>query len=275
MSECFQNIFLLNDNQLKCEEFRSSLVYTGESIYEVIKIREGIPLFIEDHIARLKDTAAIRHKKLWLEAGEIKLRVKKLLDLNQIGFGNVKVVFNFQSGEDNHGNFLSYFIEHHYPDEKKYISGVPAILYHAVREYPSAKVINQNLRSAIFKKLIDTGAYEALLVNDEGFITEGSRSNVFFVKGNEIFSAPDGEVLSGIARKYILQVCETKNIVVNFIKVHCNQINDFHAAFISGTSPGMLPLYKIESVALEPDYDLIKIIRKGYQMIENKYISIY
>ena len=267
MSECFREIFLLDGKSCKCADFPITMVYSGESVYEVIRIVKGKSLFLPDHLQRLRETARIRSRKLDLTDNGIKQQICNLLELNKIDTGNVKLVFNFESREGNKPHFLVYFIEHHYPTEDQSNNGVETILYHAERTVPNAKIINHHLRSAIFKRLLDTGAYEALLVNKNGYITEGSRSNVFFIKGNVLYTAPDKDVLAGIARKYVLEIANKNRIKVNFIKISVSEISRFSAVFITGTSPGVLPVSKIEEYHFDPQNNLLLEIRNHYEQL--------
>lgn len=273
MRECFRNWFLINGSPESCESFSSSRIYSGESVYEVIRIINGVPLFFEDHIRRLNDTAKMRGKSIPYKLQEIRQQILQLVELNHSFMGNVKLVFNYSNSGKKSPDLLVYFIEHHYPSQNQYREGVSALLFFAERDYPSAKIINQKLRSVIFKKLIDTGIYEAVLVNQNGFITEGSRSNVFLIKDEKVFTAPDGTVLSGIARKYILQSCSDQNIELSFERIHFEQISNFDAAFISGTSPGLLPLNEIGSLKMEWSNKIIKVLNKAYNTIVKQYIQ--
>jgi branched-chain amino acid aminotransferase len=101
---------------------------------------------------------------------------------------NIKIVFNYNNGAD---NYLVYFIEPIYPTAEQYKKGVKGILYSAQRKDPESKVINHKLRSSIYHKLIQEGGYEALLVDGKKLITEGSRSNIFFLKDESLVTAPD------------------------------------------------------------------------------------
>ena len=270
MSECFRKVFILNNEVLNCNEFNSGLIYFGESIYEVIRISGGVPFFLDDHLGRLFQTAELRKRKLWLDKKEIESKINQVIELNNEKQGNIKLVFNYPAPGLNTGNFLVYFIEHHYPTNEQEETGVSTILYFAEREFPAAKIINQALRSVIFKKLIDMHAYEALLVNNEGYITEGSRSNVFFTKNDMIYTASSGEVLPGIARKYILEVCRNIGVKVNFEKVHSERIFDYNGVFLSGTSPGVLPVSCINDVKFDPHCNTILKIRDSYRKVSGR-----
>ena len=57
------------------------------------------------------------------------------------------------------------------------------------------------IRERPVRLISDNKLYEVLLVDRNGRITEGSRSNVFFVKGNKFYTGPSAMVLVGITRK--------------------------------------------------------------------------
>lgn len=267
MSECFREYFLLDGKPFKCAEFPLTMVYSGESVYEVIRIVKGKSLFLPDHLQRLRETARLRTRKLHLPDEEIRKQICELLEINKIHEGNIKLVFNFSYTESELPHFLVYFIEHHYPAEYQVKKGVATILYKAERTVPNAKIINQHLRSAIFHKLLETGAYEAILVNKQGCITEGSRSNVFFIKRNVLYTAPAQDVLSGIARKYVLEIAESNGIKVKFSKVPVEKVAGFEAVFITGTSPGVLPVSEIENLRFDPQNKLLLKIRNQYEQL--------
>ena len=90
------------------------------------------------------------------------------------------------------------------------------------------------------------GGYEALLVNENNLITEGSRSNIFFLRNNILFTAPDNMILNGITRKYILEICSENNITVKYEPVNADEISDYDAVFMTGTSPMVLPFNRID-----------------------------
>ena len=133
---------------------------------------------------------------------------------------NLKIVFNYNNEVK---NFLVYFIEPIFPTTEQYRCGVKGILFHAERKNPESKVINHKLRSAIYHRLILEGAYEALLVNEKNMITEGSRSNIFFLKGETLVTAPDNLILNGITRKHILEICNQNKLKVELRCVPCQR----------------------------------------------------
>jgi D-alanine transaminase len=85
------------------------------------------------------------------------------------------------------------------------------------------------------KKAKDLGAKEVLLINDQGYIVEGSSSNYFIVKNNKIITPPlNQEILPGITRQIIINICQENNI--NVYEQHLTEADLYDADEIWITS---------------------------------------
>jgi branched-chain amino acid aminotransferase len=245
MSECYGDFFIRNGELLSCGLFDNSDVYEGDSVYEVLRMVNGAPLFFTDHMERLEHSTLNHGRHLLATPDEL---VNDLLLMRKsagIKEANLKIVFNYK---DEESTYLLYFIEPLYPSNLQYREGVSTILFNAERDNPGVKVINHKLRSAIYHRLIAENAYEAFLVDSDGKITEGSRSNIFFVKGERLYTAPDDKVLGGITRKHILDLCASNSIEVVMACVPAAEIQNYDSVFMSGTSPMVLPVKSVEGV---------------------------
>jgi branched-chain amino acid aminotransferase len=263
MNECFGRKFVINGELETSENFDTSLVYEGESVYEVIRVVKGSPEFFFDHMERLSASVRLQNKKMLADQKTLKTDIINLLRTDKKKDTNLKIVFNYNKDSQ---TYLVYFIESMYPSDNQYSKGVKGILFYAERKDPESKVINQKLRSSIYHKLILDEAYEALLVNDNGQITEGSRSNIFFLRKDTLVTAPHNMVLSGITRKYILQICAENSIKVSMECVTSDTISEYDAVFMTGTSPRVLPFHSIDDKNFKVKFPLIENLRKLYVM---------
>jgi branched-chain amino acid aminotransferase len=261
MNECFGKRFIINGELETSENFDNTLVYEGESVYEVIRIVKGSPEFFYDHMDRLASSVNLQHKKMLADAETLKTDIINLIRSDRKKEVNLKIVFNYNGDSQ---NYLVYFIESIYPSDSQYYIGVKGILFYAERKDPESKVINHKLRSSIYHKLILDGAYEALLVNEKGQITEGSRSNIFFIRKDMLVTAPDNMVLSGITRKYLLQICAENNIKVRMVCVDADAISDYDAVIMTGTSPRVIPFSCIDDKIFKVRVPFIENLRKLY-----------
>jgi len=261
MNECFGKKFILNGDLHPSDQFDNSLVYEGDSIYEVIRMKRGIPVFFHDHMDRLKSSLKHQRRKSLADVGEIRKNIIRLVRTERRKDINLKLVFNFNG---NSTNYLIYFIEPVYPSDEQYLKGVKGLLFHAERKNPESKVINHKLRSSIYQKLILEGGYEALLVNDEDKITEGSRSNIFFLRDDMLVTAPDNKILGGITRKYILDICKEHKIRVEFACMPVSSLPDCDAVFMTGTSPMVLQFCCVGDVSYKVPAPMLENLRMLY-----------
>jgi branched-chain amino acid aminotransferase len=261
MNECFGNKFILNGTLQPVELFENSMVYEGDSVYEVIRMVKGNPIFFPDHMKRLATSVKLQKRELLADVPELRKAILNLTRSDKKKEINLKIVFNYNNGST---NYLIYFIKPIYPSEHQYKNGVKGILFFAERKDPESKVINHKLRTFIYNKLIMEGAYEAILVNENNLITEGSRSNIFFLKGETLVTAPDNTVLNGITRKHLLEICKENKIKVELSLVKVDDITNYDAVFMTGTSPVVLPFNCINDKFFNVEYQLIERLRKLY-----------
>lgn len=261
MNECYGKKFILNGDLQPAELFDNSLVYEGDSIYEVIRMVKGSPVFFHDHMERLITSVKLQRKEHLADVPSLRKAIIYLTRSDRKKEANIKIVFNYNNDS---ANYLVYFIEPMYPSEEQYKKGVKGILFYAERKDPESKVINHKLRSSIYYKLIHEGGYEALLVNKNNFITEGSRSNIFFLKGETLVTAPDNVILNGITRKHILEICRENQIKVEFTCLKVENISEYEAVFMTGTSPMILPFYCIDDKFFNVRLPLMERLKNFY-----------
>ncbi|HUS87253.1 MAG TPA: aminotransferase class IV [Bacteroidales bacterium] len=271
MRECYGPIFSV-DGEIKLSSgFNPLFVFEGESFYEVLRVFDQVPIFFEDHIERLWGSLELQGKPRLASADSVRQWTNSLIKKADIANGNLKIVFNFSNDTS---RVIIYFVEAQYPDEEMYRSGVDTILYYGERKNPVVKVFNLQMRNTILRLLVSKGAYEALLVNVNNCITEGSRSNIFFIKNNELITAPDECVLGGITRRHILDICNNRNIPVELRCMPVDELGNIDSAFISGTSPHLLAIRKIDENDLKVDDPLLKNLYSEYQELVESYIAM-
>lgn len=271
MAECFKNYFIYNDEVKSNEKFDNKILHEGKSLYEVIRIVEGIPVFLENHLNRLENSSKMTGMKVWLTNEEIKNRIKKLVEANELMQGSIKSIFNFK---DEGNTFIAYFMDLKYPTKEEYENGISTVFYHGERTNPNAKILNANFRETVDRILEENNAYEALLVDRNQIITEGSRSNVFMVKNNKLYTSPVKSVLPGITRQMILNICEKCNIEVVEEKITYDGITTADGAFISSTPVKIVPIKNIGDTLLHSSENvIIKKIMEEYDELTYTYIQ--
>lgn len=244
---------------------------SGRSAYEVIRIIKGVPLFFEDHYERLKGTFRAIGRPLEMTQSQLADNIKRLLLANNTNVCNVKIVVSDIDGVQQQVAYLSHS---YYPSEAEADEGVRTGLIRIERKNPNAKILNKGYKDAVNKKMEEGGFFEVLLVNDWGMITEGSKSNTFFVKDGSIFTAPGDSVLKGITRKYVLEACSNAGYDVREQFMGADELTNIDGAFLSGTSIKVLPIRSIEELALKSSSNpVILAVRREYDKLLEKYIE--
>jgi branched-chain amino acid aminotransferase len=204
-----QRFWIKNQQRMDKNELLPDFIEKGVSLYEVLRVIQGVPLFLECHLARLKHSAQLTQLELPLDDHQISQRLLALINSNQVEQGNIKFVLNYPAAGQP-ADFYAYFVEHDYPSPEDYCQGVKTVLVQMERPNPNAKIDRADYRKRIDEAKRKTGSYEALLVDRERNVSEGGRSNLFMIKDEMVYTAPANKVLKGITRKMVLVACENR-----------------------------------------------------------------
>lgn len=273
MEISYQNIWIKNNQKMEKDELSPDFIEQGISLYEVLRVIEGVPLFLEQHLERLKNSARLTNLVLPLNDKEIGQRLQDLARSNQVENGNIKFVINYpEAGKP--ADFYAYFVEHDYPTKEVYQKGVKTVLVHVERPNPNAKVDRADYRNAVDEAKRRTDSYEALLVDREGNVSEGGRSNLFMVKGDVVYTAPADKVLKGITRQMVLTACQNQGYQVVEKEISLEEMLNMDAIFISSTSPKVLPVSQVDDKIINSGSNkVIQDIMAGYDAIIDDYIK--
>lgn len=269
--EVAKDYFLHNGGVFPSKEFNIEKTIVYPSVYEVIRVMDGVPLFFEEHINRLGSSIELLGYKQPYDNETIEEHILKLLEINKCYNYNVKIIINALDSEK--PNLFVYYVVSSYPEAELYKKGAHTILYEAERDNPNVKVIAATFRDRVNESIKNADAYEALLVNNRGEITEGSRSNVFFVKDDTFYTAPAEDVLVGITRKRIIQLCLKLGYKVMEEPISVGFLENIDGLFLTGTSPKVLPIATIDDRKYNSnENNAIKAVRDAYDKLISDYI---
>jgi len=221
--------------------------------YELIRIQNKKPIFLKEHLARFKNT--LKTNNITLDC------IDKLPGLIEwLTLCNPQTDCDMRLVVSPKGLFQAGFVTSHYPTKQMYETGVRVSILKAIRNNPEAKIYHANMRSDAQRLQDKSDTYESLLVNNDGIITEGSRSNVFFIRNGEVYNTPDNMVLGGIMRMKIIEICKKLGIKINNTPVHVDNINQYDAAFLSSTPMRILPICSIDDICYKKGNDTLSSI---------------
>ena len=243
---------------------------TGRKMfYEVIRVVRGIPLFWEDHLTRLRLSVGSSMnvpESLYDDS-------RRLIAANGISVANLRVVLM-------DGQAVLHLTPSAYPSPDQFRDGVPVGVLDWERESPNIKLIHSGYKAAMAARYAQTGPfgryYELLLADQQGYLTEGSRSNLFFIRGDQVLTAPDDRILKGITRKHILEAITAAGgeLVEEMLTLDDIRRDSCDAAFLSSSPFDILPIRAIEEVGLKSAQNaIVQKIDRAYRHYVDRYIS--
>lgn len=90
------------------------------------------------------------------------------------------------------------------------------------------------------------GFDEALLLDSEGYLAEGSGENIFIVREGKLKTPPLTSILEGFTRNCILQLAEDKNITVEQQRFTRDELYIADEVFLTGTAAEITPVREID-----------------------------
>ena len=217
-------------------------------VYEVFTWENDSAIFFDEHYNRFLDS--IESKKL--ESLNIPSRnylLAKVLELasaNNFNKNNIRIDLIFTENILQH--YAVYFVKSIYPTQEQYKKGVEVGLCFGERENPKAKIANSTIRDKANKKIKDENLFEVLLVNHSKVIAEGSRSNIFFVKENRIYTPKSKNILSGITRQKVLEIANKFNVETVETDILLSDLSSYESAFLTSTSMVVLPICCVDDI---------------------------
>lgn len=271
---CYMSIFpgdiiLVNGKLIDCSEADFDFFAQDGSLYEVIRVMDGCPLFLDDHLLRLRNSCNASGKEMLADKKELEEQIARLVNISGIKNCNIKVSYTYQEKLSSEVHFINSY----YPPEELYNSGINCDILNFERDKPGIKQYNQILRKTVEVIKAKSGLYEVLLVDKEGLISEGSKSNVFFIINNQLLTAPESRVLAGITRKYVLDIAHQNNINLSLRSISISELKDVESVFICGTSPKVLQVRSIGGKIYQLDHPVYLEIKQHYDNLIMDYIS--
>ena len=113
------------------------------------------------------------------------------------------------------------------------------------------KIIGTYINSTMaLHEAINKGADEALLLDKNGFISEGSGENIFIVKDGIISTPKTEHCLNGITRQSVIKIAKDFGYTIDEKNLTYEDLLDSDEAFFSGTAVEITPISKIDETII-------------------------
>ncbi len=235
----------------------------GFGVYETLKLRKGIVYFTQQHTKRLLQSATIIGLQHTWTPQTINLSLQEAIQKNGVENCNLKILLI--GGKEAKDAFLYILpLNPLYPDKKLYTRGITAETVCYERFLPNAKTLNM-LRSYIYyTKASKHGHYDALFLDKQNNVLEGSRTNFFVIKGTTLVTPPKEQVLEGVTRQTVIAVAKKSGYRVKEEPIPVKTLGNFDCAFLTCTSANIIPLVQIDSLKFPEIPSTVKELMRQY-----------
>ena len=257
----------------------------GDGIYETMRVYDRAIFKLHEHLQRLFRSASLIGLSIPLESDSLKISVYETLIAN--GFKNAYIRVTVSRGRGAIGldpdlcrEPTTVIIAQEFKDYPQtfYNDGISLIIAETkrnLREAIDPRIKSLNFLNNILAKIEakKRGAYEAVMLNASGKVTEGTISNIFFYKNGILCTpSPDCGILDGITRGIVIDLAKRADLRVKEGKFRKDDLYSADEVFITNTTTEVMPVSKIDDRRY-PVGDIAKLLRKLYRDDVNAYVS--
>jgi branched-chain amino acid aminotransferase len=208
----------------------------GDGVFEVVRLYDGRPFALDDHLARMERSAA--NLRLPFDVGAVRGDIDALLEAGRPGDGVLRVLVT-------RGGRRIGFIEP-MPVLPETMA-LKTITYAPTRVLNGVKSLSYGANMLASRLAREDGADEALLVTPHGRVLEGPTSSFFCSFDTRTLVTPplDDHVLDSITRQRLLRVCD-----VTERPIAADELAEVQEAFLASTVREVLPVHSIDGRAV-------------------------
>lgn len=249
---------IFSEEDAKISVFDRGFLY-GDSVYEVTMARDGIPFEIDKHLDRLYQSAMKLDLLISQSRSEFYLAIKNLLEKFPVDSAYLRIIVTRGEGEisldpKSAGANNVILIAQELPAYPKewYKNGVHLIVAERLRNQASS--LDPNVKSGNYlnsvmahseaKKL---GAYDAVMLNQEGKVTESSNSNIWVVKEGILITPPlRSGLLEGLTRKGVMSLAKKHKLPFEERELTVEELYAVDECFLTSTTKRLVPVTSID-----------------------------
>jgi len=257
------NLILFNDQFIKRNQeahidIEDRGYQFGDGIYEVVRIYNGIPFRLDDHLDRFERSAQEIYLKLPMSKSETKIKITQLIEMNNLQNGTIYFQITRGVAPRNHAFpeqvipvFIAYTKESPRPIEQ-FKNGIKTVTVEDIR-WLRCDIKSLNLLGNVIAKQYAHvhQADEAIQIRDNT-VTEGSSSNFYIIEKGTIYTHPaDHFILKGITRIVIEEIAKNLGIPFEERLFSVKDIYRADEAFISSTTAEVTPIIQVNDRIIE------------------------
>lgn len=220
----------------------------GYGIFDFLRVTEGIPLYIDDHLERFFNSAEKMRLPVGKTADELKTIIRQLLAKNKLADAGVRILLTGGPSPDGYQIsqpnlcIIQLPLE---PPPTDMVKPIRLVTYSHMREMPHIKTTNY-LMATWLKPWVKEKEADDVLYHQQGIISECPRSNFFLVMGDGSIRTAAHNILKGITRKQLFALAAANNLAITETAISLDDLGKAKAAFITNSTGRVTPVYRVD-----------------------------
>lgn len=240
----------------------------GYGVYETLKLRKGLVYFVHDHVGRLYHSAGIIGICIPFSKNDVASWILQLCRKNEAADANIKILC-IGGNKPGAADIYIFLVNPLFPDRRLYSRGASVILEEGERHFPQAKSLSMLISTMAYRKAVAADCYDALLVNRNGSITEGTRTNIFYLKDGGVWTPPKAEVLEGVTKHKLCECLAGNGISVKSRDIKAVEIATLDGLFLTSTSSKIIPVRLIDKTEIPIPERIRELMRLFDAFLDN------
>jgi branched-chain amino acid aminotransferase group I len=254
----YLNGSLIPGFQAKISPFNHGFLY-GYGLFETMRAYGGLIFRINRHLARLHDAAETLGIARELAAFDLEKACHDLLKANKLTEARIRLTVTAGEGDmvpnpDTRRGVTIFIASQKLvpPSPEIYQRGYSAILssYRRNSQSPLSRLKSISYLENFLarQEARAAGVNEVVLLNEKGFLAEGSSTNIFLLSSQMLFTpAIESGVLPGITREVILELAKSKGIAAVVKQVELGELQTAREAFLTSSTIEIMPLTRLDN----------------------------
>jgi len=209
----------------------------GYGLYETFRTKNYKPIFLNQHLRRLFNSAETINLKITYSCSEIGKMIYTVINGFHEKDQRVRIIAVPEK-------VIIYTTALNF-DEKIY-EGISTLTVSTQRDNPKVKTTDYTNCLDAYKIAQNKNCFDAILIDDKNQILEGSRSNIFWIMNNSLFTRKDN-VLPGITRQMII---EKSPYPIVYDHLNIFDFKRLDELFLTNSGSGIIPVSKIDSTLI-------------------------
>ena len=240
----------------------SHTLHYGTGVFEGVrayKTENGPAIFrLSEHTSRLFDAASKINIKIPFSKDELNIIQCNILNQNNLNEGYIRpIVYLGNEGLGLRAKDLSVNVAVAAWEWPSYMDPIAkeegiSVIKSSYKQYENPlhsgnKIIGTYFSNTMaLHEALDKGADEAIMMDMNGFISEGSGENVFIVKDEVVLTPTIDNCLNGITRQSVIQMAKDLSIEVHEKDLRYEDLKNADEAFFTGTAVEITPITKLD-----------------------------